>query len=116
MKYQEKDTLSSPDDTMLPEMYTDTVACIYNVDGKCNGMLTPEGLNILQKAFDRAKRRGLHDYVQPPPISFASELVGLTACKDISTPKHTNKKKQRLFCTDTPLPHHRRLSKVGPGH
>ena len=27
MKYQEKSTLSSPDDTMLPEVYTDTVAC-----------------------------------------------------------------------------------------
>jgi len=112
MEYQEKSTLPSPDDTMLPEVYTDTVACIYNVDRKCKGMLTPERLNILRKA----KCSGLHDHVQPPPISFASELVGLTACKDISTPKHTNKKKQRLFCTDTPLPHHRRLSKVGPGH
>jgi len=47
MKYQVKSTLSSPDDTMLPEVYTDTVACIYNVDGTCNGMLTPEYLNIL---------------------------------------------------------------------
>ena len=28
MKYQEKSTLSSPDDTMLPEVYIDTVACI----------------------------------------------------------------------------------------
>jgi hypothetical protein len=35
MEYQEKSTLSSPDDTMLLEVYTDTVACIYNVDGKC---------------------------------------------------------------------------------
>ena len=35
MEYQEKSTLSSPDDTMLPKVYTDTVACIYNVDGKC---------------------------------------------------------------------------------
>ena len=40
MEYQEKSTLSSPDDAMLPEVYTDTVACIYNVDGKCKGMLT----------------------------------------------------------------------------
>jgi len=31
---------------MLPEVYTDTVACIYNVDGKCKGMLSPERLNI----------------------------------------------------------------------
>jgi hypothetical protein len=57
---------------MLPEVYTDTVACTYTVDGKCKSMLTPERLNILQKAFDRAKYSGLHDHVQPPPISFAS--------------------------------------------
>jgi len=87
MKYQEKDTLSSPDDTMLPEVYTDTVACIFNVDGKCKGMLTPERPNILRKAFDRAKCSGLHNHVQPPPISFASELVGLIARKDIYTLK-----------------------------
>jgi hypothetical protein len=67
MGYQEKSTLSSPDDTMLPEVYTDTVACIYNVDRKCKGILTPERLNILQKAFHRAKCSGLHDHVKPPP-------------------------------------------------
>jgi len=92
MEYQEKSTLSSPDDTMLPEVYTGTVACIYKVDGKCKGVLTPERLNILQKAFDRAKCSSLHDHVQPPPISFASELVGLIARKDTSASKHTNKK------------------------
>ena len=67
-EYQEKSTLSSLDDTMLPEVHTDTVACIYNVDRKCKGMLTPERLNILQKAFHRAKCNGLHDHVKPPPI------------------------------------------------
>jgi len=97
MKYQEKSTLSSPDDTMLPEVYTDTVACTYNVDGKCKGMLTPERLHILQKAFDEAKCSGLHDHVQPLPISFVSELVGLIARKDISTSKHTNKKIKDSF-------------------
>ena len=76
---------------VLTEVYTDTVACIYNVDGKCKGMLNPERLHILQKAFDKAKCSGLHDYVQPPPISFASELVGLIARKDTSASKHTNK-------------------------
>jgi hypothetical protein len=91
MKYQEKSTLSSPDDPMLPEVYTDTVACIYNVDRKCKGMLTPERLNILRKAFHRTKCSGLHNHVQPPPISFALELVGLIARKDISASKYTNK-------------------------
>jgi len=96
MKYQVKSTLSSPDDTMLPEVYTDTVACIYNVDGTCNGMLTPEYLNILWKAFNRAKCSGLHDHVQPPPISFASELVGLIAHKDNSTLDIQAKKSKTL--------------------
>ena len=92
MEYQEMSTLSSPDDTMLHEVYTDTVACIYNVDGKCKGMLTPERLYILQKAFEEANCSGLHGHIKSPPISFASELVGLIARKDISTSKHTNKK------------------------
>jgi len=87
---------------MLPEVYTDTVACNYNVNGKCKGMLTPERLNILRKAFDRAKCSGLHDHVQPPPISFASELVGLIAPKDTSASKHTNKKIKDSFARILP--------------
>jgi len=97
MEYQEKSILSSPDDTTLPEVYTDTVACIYNVDGKCKGMLTPERLHILQKAFDKAKCSGLHGHIKPPPNRFASELVGLITRKDISTSKHTNKKIKDSF-------------------
>ena len=54
--------------------------------------LTPERLHILQKAFDKAKCSGLHGHIKSPPISFASELVGLIARKDISASKHTNKK------------------------
>ena len=82
---------------MLPEVYTDTVACIYNVDGKCKGMITPKHLHILQKAFDKAKCSGLHGHIKPPPISFASELVGLTARKDTSASKHTNKQIKESF-------------------
>ena len=89
MKSEKKDTLSSPDDPVLPEVYSDTIACIYNVDGRRKGMLTLERLNILRKAFHRANCSGLHDYVRPPPINFASELVGLIARKDISASKHT---------------------------
>jgi hypothetical protein len=102
MKYQEKSSLNSPDDTMLLEMYTDTVACIYNVDGRCKGMLTPERLNILRKAVDKAKCSGLHDHVQPPPIGFASELVGLIARKDTSASKYTNKKMKTLLHGNSP--------------
>jgi hypothetical protein len=35
MKHQGNDTESPSDDPVLPEVYTATVACIYNVDGKC---------------------------------------------------------------------------------
>jgi hypothetical protein len=102
MEYHEISTLSSPDDTMLPGVYTDTVACIYSVDGKCKGMFTPERLNILRKAFHRAKCSGLHDHVQPPPISFASERVGLIARKDTSASKHTNIKIRDSFARILP--------------
>jgi len=33
MKHQGSDTESPSDDPVLPEVYTATVACIYNVDG-----------------------------------------------------------------------------------
>ena len=87
---------------MLSEVYIDTVACIYNVDEKCKGMLTPERLNILRKAFDRAKCSGLHDHVQPPPISFALKCVGLIARKDTSASKYTNKKIKDSFARILP--------------
>jgi hypothetical protein len=51
MEYQEKSTLSSPDDTMLPEVFTDTVACIYNVDEKCKGMPIPSALTYYERPF-----------------------------------------------------------------
>jgi len=60
-------------------------------------MLTPKHLNILQKAFDKAKCNGVHGHINPPPISFASELVGLITRKDISTSKHKNKKTKDSF-------------------
>jgi hypothetical protein len=58
---------------MLPEVYTDTVACIYNVDGKCEGMLTLY-LNILRKAFDGAISGGLHDHVHLLPLALHQNL------------------------------------------
>jgi hypothetical protein len=67
MKHQGNDTESPSDDPVLPEVYTATVACIYNVDGKCKGMLSPERFNILQRAFEKAKYSGLHDNIHLPP-------------------------------------------------
>ena len=60
-------------------------------------MLTPEHLNILRKAFDRAKCSGLHDHVQPPPISFASELVGLIAHVKTPLPLNIRTKKSKTL-------------------
>jgi len=51
MEHQGNDAESPSDDPILPEVYTATVACIYNVDRKCKGMLTPERLNILLRAL-----------------------------------------------------------------
>jgi hypothetical protein len=81
MKHQGNDTESPSDDPVLPEVYTATVACIYNVDGKCKGMLTPERFNILQRAFEKAECIGLNDNIHPPPHCLASELVGLVTHK-----------------------------------
>jgi len=49
--HQGNDTKSPLDDPVLPEVYTATVACIYNVDGKCKGMLTPERFQHSSKGF-----------------------------------------------------------------
>jgi hypothetical protein len=67
LKHQGNDTDFPSNDAVLPELYTATVACIHNVDGKCKGMLTPERFNILQRAFEKAKYSGLHDNIHPPP-------------------------------------------------
>jgi hypothetical protein len=68
MKHLEKDIESPSNDPILPEVYTATVACIYKVDGKYKGMLTPEHLSILLRAFEKAKYIGLHDNIHLPPI------------------------------------------------
>eukprot|EP00967_Tisochrysis_lutea_P026805 scaffold30951_cov13-Tisochrysis_lutea.AAC.1 len=45
----------------LPEIYSLQVACIYGKDGKYQGMLAPEHINILHGAFDRARHSRMHD-------------------------------------------------------
>ena len=76
--------------------------------------LLPSALTYYKKPFT-GQNAVVYTITSNPLPSFASELVGLIARKDISASKHTNKK-IRLLRTDTPLPHHRRLLKVGPGH
>ena len=92
MKHQGNDTESPSDDPILLEVYTATVAYIYNVDRKCKGVLIPERLNILQRAFEMAKYSGLHNNIHPPPMRLALELVGLITRKDIATSRHASQK------------------------
>jgi len=94
MKHQGNDTESPSDDPILPEVYTATIACIYNIDEQCQGMITPERFNILQRAlFWKGKIQRL---TRIKPI-YPSELVGLVTCKDIATTKYTSQKIKNSF-------------------
>jgi len=87
VKYKPKPTneqpslRNNPPPLILPEIYSSRVACICSTDGKCQGMMTPERLNILQTAFHTAKLKGLHKNITPTPKSFASELLWLLSRK-----------------------------------
>eukprot|EP00983_Pelagomonas_calceolata_P021496 673513-Pelagomonas_calceolata.AAC.1 len=61
------------------------MACVYNTEGKCVGMITPKQFDVLFKAFHRSKAEGLHAGICPPPASFSSEILGLLACKNFSS-------------------------------
>jgi len=58
---------TNPPPLILLEMYSSRVACIYSTDGKCQGMMTPERINILHTALHTAKLKGLHDNIAPAP-------------------------------------------------
>jgi hypothetical protein len=115
MKHQGNDTESPSDDPILSEVYIATVACMYNVNGTCKYMLTPERLNIIQRAFEKTKNRSEHDNIHPLPVCLASELVGLITHKDISTSRHASQKINNSFSRMLP-PHHHRPTKMGPSH
>jgi hypothetical protein len=108
--HQGNHTESPSDDPILPEVYTATVACIYNADGRCNkgmltlgkckgkgkckglltlgkckGILTLRRLNILQKI---AKFSGLHDNIHPPPIIY---IRSNKSCIGACGPHHTQR-------------------------
>ena len=59
--------------------------------------LNPERLNILLRAFEKAKYSGLHDNIHPLPVCLASELVGLITHQDISTSRHASQKIENPF-------------------
>ncbi len=46
---------TNPPPPILPVIHSSRVACIYSTDGRCQGMMAPERLNILHTAFHTAK-------------------------------------------------------------
>ena len=91
-----------PPSITLPEIYKSRVACIYNTDGKCGGMITPQRFEILFQAFQRSKAEGLHDSIRPAPASFASEVLGLLARKNKLEDKYHSKKIKDSFSGKLP--------------
>ena len=77
-------------------------------------MLTPERLNILQRAFEKAKYSGLHDNIHPPPKNLASELVGLITHKDTATSRHASQRTKNPFSRMLPTPHRHRPTMASP--
>eukprot|EP00983_Pelagomonas_calceolata_P016608 524230-Pelagomonas_calceolata.AAC.1 len=65
----------------LPEIYTSCMACVYNTQGKCFGMISPSRFQIIYRAFYGAKLAGMHEKITPAPTSFASELQELLSRK-----------------------------------
>jgi hypothetical protein len=57
IKHQGNITESPSDDPILPEVYTATVACIYNVDGKCKACSPLSILTIYKELFNRKTQR-----------------------------------------------------------
>ena len=115
MKHQGNDVMSPSDDPMLPEVYIAIVACVWGVDKKCKGMLTPKRLFIFLRAFEKAKQSGVHD-IHPPPMGSASELTGLITRKDIAASEHTSQKIRNSFSRMLPPHIITTLQKMDPSH
>ena len=56
----------------LPE-----VTCVYGIDGKCSGTITPQCLSILQDAYNSARHRGAHTLMNLPVQDLATKIQGL---------------------------------------
>ena len=63
---------------MLPKFQTlPQVTCVYGLDGKCSGTITPQRLSILvQDAYNSARQRGTHALLNPPVQDLATEIQG----------------------------------------
>eukprot|EP00983_Pelagomonas_calceolata_P014244 454298-Pelagomonas_calceolata.AAC.1 len=61
----------------MPEVTTSECACIYNAIGKCDGILNVNRLKTLLKAYEAARKAGIHATTQPPVQDPATKIMGL---------------------------------------
>ena len=62
----------------LPKFQTlPEVTCVYGIDGKCSGTITPERLNILKGAYNSGRHQNVHTLLNPPVQDLATEIQGL---------------------------------------
>ena len=61
----------------IPEHINCQAACAYDIYGKCTGMLSLEGLDILLHPYNQSKRIGLHSTTQPYVQDAATEIIGM---------------------------------------
>ena len=53
------------------------MTCLYGIDGKCSGTITPQRLSILQDAYNSALHQDAHALLDPPVRDLATEIQGL---------------------------------------
>ena len=93
----------------LPE-----VTCVYSIDGKCSGTITPQRLSILQDAYNAAHHRGAHTLLSPPVQDLATEIYGLLhQLPRLSMTSNNTKAECSLYRA---LPSPFSLSQPCPGH
>ena len=53
------------------------MTCVYDIDGKYSGTITPQRLSILPDAYNSACHRGVNTLRNPPEQDLATEIQGL---------------------------------------
>eukprot|EP00983_Pelagomonas_calceolata_P121519 1160807-Pelagomonas_calceolata.AAC.4 len=80
----------------IPEVTTSECACIYNAHGKCVGLLTVDRLKTLLKAFEAARRAGIHATTQPLVQDSATEIMGLLS-RQRAQQKYISAKSRKVY-------------------
>ena len=101
------DRISPHNPASFPTTQMVKAACVYNPEGKCIGMMTPERMHLLKSCFDDAQAQGMHAGMTPPVHTFASELAGLLSERN----KRLNPKGSTVTKTTRESP-----SRILPGH